>query len=121
MVGMYTVLEYNTPEGSNPYQEFLRTVRRSGDPQIVRGLQRATDKLSANGLALLNTAMMDNIESDIYELRVGPYRVFCFYDRPAETFMLLHGFRKRTQRTPESQKARARALTSQYLESRGRQ
>lgn len=116
---MYQVLEYRTPDGSNPYREFLETVRRSGDRTILRGLQRVTNKLSANGFALLNTAMMDNIESDIYELRVGPYRVFCLYDRRAETFILLHGFRKQTQRTPEAQKARARALASQYLESRG--
>ena len=117
---MPQVLEYRTPDGSNPYREFLETVRRSGDRQILRGIQRTTDKLSANGFALLNTAMMDNIENDIYELRIGPYRVFCLYDRGADTFMLLHGFRKQTRRTPESQKARARALASQYLESQGR-
>ena len=68
------------------------------------------------GLSLLNTATMDNIQGGIYELRVGPYRVFCYYDRQADTFVLLHGFRKQTAQTPESQKARARSLVAQYLE-----
>ena len=76
--------------------------------------------MTVHGLALLNSSMMDNIEDAIYELRVGPYRVFCFYNRRSDVFMLLNGFRKQTQRTPESQKARARALASQYLDSRGR-
>ena len=118
---MYQVREYSTPHGSNPYQEFLLSVRRGGDRKALRKFQDATDKLTRHGLTLLNTSAMDNIEDDIYELRVGPYRVFCFYDRQSGVFMLLNGFRKRTQRTPESQKARARALVNQYLELRGRQ
>ena len=65
--------------------------------------------------------MMDNIENDIYELRVGPYRVFCYYDRQLDVFMLFNGFRKQTRRTPEGQIARARALVNQYLDSKGRQ
>ena len=96
--------------------EFLETVRLGGDRKALRRFQDATDRLTRQGLTLLNTSAMDNIEDDIYELRVGPYRVLCFYDRRSDTFMLLNGFRKQTQRTPESQKARARALVSQYLE-----
>ncbi len=118
---MYQVLEFSTPNGSNPYQEFLQSVRRSGDRQASRNLRKATARLGDYGLSLLNSSMMDNIEGDIYELRVGPYRVFCFYDRQSDVFMLLNGFRKQTQRTPESQKARARALVTQYLALRGRQ
>lgn len=63
---------------------------------------------------------MDNIEGGIYEMRVGPYRLFCFYDRQEDTFMLLQGFRKQTPQTPENQKARARSLVTQYLEAEGR-
>ncbi len=117
---VYQVLQYSTPNGAIPYREFLQSVRRSGDIKALRNFQETNDKLTEHGLALLNSSMMDNIEDDIYELRVGSYRVFCFYDRPSGTFMLLNGFRKQTQRTPESQKARARALANQYMDSRGR-
>jgi len=120
MAGVYQVREYVTPNGSSPYLEFLETVRRSGDVKSVRSLRETTDVLGEHGFTLLNSSRMDNIEDDIYELRAGPYRVFCYYDRQSDVFMLLNGFRKQTQRTPESQKARARALVNQYLDSRGR-
>ena len=118
---MYEVFAYSTPGGSRPYQEFLQTVRRNGDLNTLRRFRDATEKLKQNGLTLLNSSMMDNIENDIYELRVGPYRVFCFYDRRYDEFVLLNGVRKQTQRTPEGQKARARALVSQYQDWRRRQ
>ena len=85
---------------------------------MLRSFQKATARLGNHGLTLLNSSAMDNIEDDIYELRVGPYRVFCFYDRQSGAFVLLNGFRKQTQRTPEAQKARARALADQYLDWR---
>ncbi len=116
---MYQVFAFSTPSGANPYREFLQSVRRSGDTKMLRNFQRAIERLEMHGLALLDSSMMDNIENDIYELRVGPYRVFCFFDRQLDVFMLLNGFRKQTQETPESQKARARALVNQYLDSRG--
>ena len=118
---MPEVLQYQTIGGVNPYREFLQSVRRSGDAKALRNFQETIEKLTEHGLALLNSSMMDNIEDAIYELRVGPYRVFCFYDRQSGAFVLLNGFRKQTQRTPESQKARARALVNQYLELRGQQ
>ena len=121
MAGVYQILEYTTPGGACPYRDFLLSVRRSGDIKAVRNFRETVGRLNEHGLALLRSSMMDNIEDDIYELRVGPYRAFCFYDRQSGAFVLLNGFRKQTQRTPESQKARARALVKQYLESRGRQ
>ena len=116
---MYEVFAYGTPNGSTPYREFLETVRRSGDRNALRRFQDAGRKLEQQGLALLNTSMMDNIVDDIYELRVGPYRIFCFYDRRSAMFVLLNGFRKQTQRTPEGQISRARALVNQYLDMGG--
>ena len=116
---MYEVFAYASASGVSAYSEFLATVRRSGDRNALRRFQDVTRKLEQQGLVLLNTSMMDNIVDDIYELRVGPYRIFCFYDRRSATFVLLNGFRKQTQRTPEGQISRARALANQYLDMRG--
>ena len=66
-----------------------------------------------HGLDLLNTQMMDNIEDDIFELRAGRYRVFCFLDRP-DKFVVLNGFLKKTRQTPESEKQKARHLRDEY-------
>lgn len=87
---MYSVFAFRTPNGASPYQEFLQSVRRSGDVKMLRNFQKATDRLGSHGLTLLNSSAMDNIEDDIYELRVGPYRVFCFYDRQSGAFVLLN-------------------------------
>ena len=116
---MYEVLAYEAGDGSCPYEEFKELVRRSGDRKVLRIVDAIVTKLGEVGLALLETSMMDNIEDDIYELRPGSYRVFCFYDRAPSRFVLLHGFRKQTRRTPEAQKDRARNSVGQYLNSIG--
>lgn len=65
----------------------------------LRAISRTIGSLEQVGLDLPNTAMMDNIEDDLYELRARNYRVFCYYERGRDRFVLLNGFRKRTDRT----------------------
>ena len=78
---MYEVLAYEAGDGSYPYEEFKKLVRRSSDSKVLRIVDAIVTKLREVGLALLETSMMDNIEDDTYELRPGSHRVFCFYDR----------------------------------------
>ena len=111
---MYSIIDFQTPDGSRPINDFMVSVRRSGDLSGVRAINNAIDWLGSVGLSLLNTAMMDNIEDDIYELRARHYRVFCYYDRGQSRFILLNGFRKRTQRTPLREIAQARRLVAEY-------
>ena len=66
-----TVLELEIGDGSCPYREFLQSVQRSGDLKALSIIDKIVDNLIQEGLALLNTNMMDNIEDDIYELRAG--------------------------------------------------
>ena len=93
---MYQVVEYSAPDGTNPYQGFLETVQQSGDLKVLGIIDKIVGNLTREGLALLNTNMMDNIEDGICELRAGYYQVFCYLDRNSNLFVLLHGFRKRT-------------------------
>ena len=65
-----TVLELEIGDGSCPYREFLDSVQRSGDLKALSIIDRIVGNLIQEGLALLNTNMMDNIEDDIYECRV---------------------------------------------------
>ena len=94
-------MEFELEDGSCPYREFRQSVQRSGDLKTLGITDRIVGNLINEGFTLLNTNMMDNIEDDIYELRAGNYRVFCYYDRPTSLFLLLDGFRKRTQRSPK--------------------
>lgn len=54
------------------------------------------------------------IEDGIWELRPGNNRVFYFYYKD-NTFVLLHQFRKRTQKTPRREIERAKAERDDYL------
>lgn len=111
---MYTTHEYHSLDGSCPVDDFRLSVRRSGDLSGLRAITRVINSLEQEGLGLLNTAMMDNIEDDIYELRARNYRVFCLYERGRDRFILLNGFRKRTDRTPQREIVLARRLVSEY-------
>lgn len=114
---MYQVIPYGGDNG--PYFAFRETVRTSGDGKILAKVDSKINSLAEHGLALLETQMLDNIGGDIYELRPRPYRVFCYYDRQRETFVLLNGFRKKTGKTPENEKRTARVLTEEYKTQRG--
>ncbi len=64
------------------------------------------------------TRLQENItkhlEEDIWELRPGSNRVFYFYYKD-DTFVLLHQFRKRTQKTPRRELDKAKAERDDYL------
>ena len=101
-----------------PYDEFQDMLRGSGNLKVLDILAGIIDKLATSGLLLLGTNQMDHIEDDIFELRPRRYRLFCFYDRSRDSFILLNGFLKETQQTPEREKRIARNLVDQYRKSR---
>lgn len=55
-----------------------------------------------------------HIEENIWELRPGNNRVFYFYYEN-NTFVLLHHFRKKTQKTPQREIEQAKAERNDYL------
>ena len=64
------------------------------------------------------TRLPDNLtkhlEEDIWELRPGNNRVFYFYFQE-NTFVLLHQFRKKSQKTPKREIEKAKAERDDYL------
>lgn len=57
----------------------------------------------------------------IYEIRVSSgnniFRVFCFFDE-GKLVILLNGFHKKTQKTPNAEIERAKKLKKQYYEDK---
>ena len=117
---MYKLVKFGASGGASLIDDFRVSIRRSGDLQGLRRLDDAIKRLETEGLGLLNTAMMDNIEDDLYEIRARHYRVFCYYDRGQGAFALLNGFRKQTERTPLREIARARYWAAEYRRTGGR-
>lgn len=60
-------------------------------------------------------SMAKHIEGNIWELRPGINRVFYFYYKN-NTFVLLHHFRKKTQKTPRKEITIAIKRQKDYLE-----
>lgn len=115
---MPVVLSFSTESGLFPYGEFQDMVRLSGEPKVLDRLASTIDSLGQIGLDLLETKRMSPIEGDLFELRSGAYRLFCFYDRSRDSFILLNGFRKDSAKTPEREKRIAWDLVDQYRKSR---
>lgn len=70
--------------------------------------------LKENG-STLNSNIMKNIDEDIWELRPGYNRVFYFYYDKSETYVLLHHFRKKSQKTPKREIVKAKNERNSYL------
>ena len=55
----------------------------------------------------------------IYEIRVhvrrNIYRIFCFFDE-GKLIVVLHGFQKKTQKTPKNEITKAEKLKKEYYE-----
>ena len=69
--------------------------------------------LEDNGTRL-NENITKHLDGDIWELRPGNNRVLYFYFKD-DTFVLLHQFRKKTQKTPKREIERAKAERYDYL------
>ena len=101
---MYNVDFYQTSSGHSDVYEFLEDLRTKAHSsknariqykQVARYIQLLED----NGTNL-PTDIVKYLGEDIWELRPGFNRVlFFYYDNG--TYILLHHFRKQTQKTPQ--------------------
>ena len=70
--------------------------------------------LSKNGTALPQN-ITKHLEDDIWELRPGNNRVLYFFIDKNNTYVLLHHFRKTTQKTPKQEIEKAKKERIDYL------
>lgn len=69
----------------------------------------------------VSTKFLKHLEDGIYEIRIEYrseiYRIFSFFD-DGKLVILLHGFQKKTQKTPRKEIERAKRLRSEYYENK---
>lgn len=115
---MYKVDFYETENGVSDVKDFLEKLRsnmtRNKDAriqydQIVRYIELL--KLYGKNLPV---EIIKHIEGDIWELRPGFNRIFFFY-YDNEKFVLLHHFRKKTDKTPKREIERAKTEMRDYI------
>ena len=115
---MYRIDFYRDKNGVSDVEDFIDSLREkydtSKDARIqyeqimyqLKFLRKAGTNLSAH--------ITKHIEGDIWELRPGHNRVlyFCYLD---DMFVVLHHFRKKTDKTPKREIDRAKAERDDYI------
>lgn len=116
---MHKIRFYKDRNGRQPVKEHLDELKKKNDKSSRIRLNKANDYIQA--LAEYGTAIgepyMKKIDDkyNIWELRPSSDRIF-FVAWVNDSYMLLHVFQKKTQKTPEREKAQARREVKDLLE-----
>ena len=106
---MFNIVFYRDEKGHEPAREFIQELERFPklNRQRLRKINLYLAELEQFGLAL-GKPQIDSIKTqeNLYELRPGGDRIF-FCCIMKTTFVLLHGFVKKTQKTPPNEIERA--------------
>lgn len=119
---MYRIEFYEKTDGSSPVLDFLEMLREkaktSKDARIqYKQFAFYIELLQKQGTYLPNN-ITKHIEEDIWELRPGNNRVFYFCFE-GNTLVLLHQFKKKTQKTPKKEIEKAKAERNDYISRKG--
>lgn len=120
---MFNVEFYEDANGVSELWNFLDDLQKKASTnkdariqhkQIVQYIQLLEDH---------GTRLGDNItkhlDDGIWELRPGNNRVLYFFFKD-DTFVLLHQFRKKTQKTPPREIAKAKSERDDWIERKGK-
>ena len=98
---MFEIKFYKDRHGRVPVKDYLRELRNSKDERKRKQADKITeyiDILSVEGKAA-GEPYIKHIEKELWELRPSSDRIF-FLSWLGDSFVLLHQFRKTTQKTP---------------------
>ncbi len=113
MPSKWSVIFFQDKDGLVPVQNYILTNHNEKD---IATLIAVVQRLASVGLELINTNMCDEIESPIYELRKDRHRIL--FGRDGNTFVLLSGFIKKTQKTPRTEIDLAKQRFQEYLKTK---
>ena len=119
---MFTIDFYETANGQSDVRDFMEELRQKRESNKDARIQFKQITMYIELLAQNGTQLPDNItkhiDDGIWELRPGNNRVFYFYFQD-DRFVLLHHFRKKSQKTPQREIDRAKAERADYLNRKG--
>ena len=116
---MYNIVFYADKRGEQPVKEYIDSLRKkaetSKDSRIkLTKIVAYLDILAKNGTRP-GENFIKHLEDDIWELRPINDRILFFYWNQ-ETFVLLHHFKKKTQKTPRREIEKAKRNKEDFLE-----
>lgn len=108
---MFNIIFYEDSNGrSELYEELIELTKRSSFNKDCRiqtnQINYCIELLKRQGTSL-PSKITKHIQDEIWELRPGGNRILYFYFEN-ETFVLLHMFRKKTQKTPKGEIEKAK-------------
>ena len=114
---VYEIIFYKKANGETPVLDYLRTLQKSGskDSRIKMNKIAQYIKVLEEKGTRADEPFVKHIEGDIWEMRPLQDRIL-FGALIHGRFVLLHVFAKRTDKTPEREKAQAKRELADYLE-----
>lgn len=119
---MFNIEFYSTADGVSELWDFLDDLQKKAvtnkdariqHKQIIQYIQLLEDHGTR-----LGEPVTKHLEEDIWELRPGNNRVLFFYHKN-NTYILLHQFRKKTQKTPRREIRKAKAERDDWIARKG--
>ena len=115
MPPVYDVQVYKTASGREPVNEYLKDLQQKHKLTEAAQIQAYIKRLKVLGMDINATFphTIRKVTSDIWELRPGGNRVF-FFHFTGKTFVLLHAYRKSSQKAPSSEIEKAEKEMKDY-------
>ena len=115
---MYEIEFYETEDGKCPIWDFLEALRLKAPTNKDARIQHKQaslyiELLQQNGTHM-NAEVTKHLDDGIWELRPGNNRIFYFFYQN-NTYVLLHQFRKKSQKTPKREIEKAKTERNDYL------
>ena len=113
---MFNIVHFKTASGHDLVKDYLCDVAKKHGEKDLACIKSALELLKNHGFEAnkYKSQVIRKIDDEIYELRPGKNRILFFYYDKKGNFVLLHGFRKETNKTPDLEKKNARKQMEDY-------
>jgi len=120
---MFHIEFYKDKDGKSEIIDFLDELQQKGETSKTERVNRMKilahmQALEENGTRI-GQPFVKHIEGSLWELRPLKNRIFFFYWKD-DTFVLLHHFVKKSQKTPEKEIEQARLKQKDFLKREGK-
>ena len=117
---MYNIKLYETELGNKPFAKFISDLAKKHKDVEIAQINLYVDKLEEYGYEI-NTYIPKAIKplrDGVYELRPKNNRVLFFYFNEGD-YIILHGFTKKTNKTPKNEIEKAINEKNDYIRRYG--
>lgn len=112
---MFDIVYFKNEKGECPLLEYFQMLVNTGRVKDLAIIQAKINLLKDYGYELprISTNHAKHIEGKLYELRPGDNRILYFYYNQG-TYVLLHAFMKKTNKTPSHEIEKANKEIKEY-------